>query len=487
MTKHLRAHPYITLLFFSLFLYLAGNQLLPVTDTAESNYALTAKEMVLSGDWLSPQIYGHYWYDKPIFYYWELAISFALFGFNEMAARLPSAILGTLSLLFTYWFARRIYGEKVGWLAALILGTSVEFWLLSKAIITDATLFLFMSGAIAFFYLGYSEDRKYYFLCYLFAALATLTKGPIGILLPGLAALLFLAYNKDLSEMKRVHLFSGLSLFFLLCGLWYGPMYYLHGFDFILNFLGVHNFLRATVAEHASHNTWYFYLIVYLVGFAPWSFTVPYSLYRKWKEKSLDLRSASGATQLLTIYAAVVIIFFQLIATKYTTYTFPALFSLSILTALLYEDITIRIERAALSAALLYTTLAIFIAPGIMLSHSGKEIGVALAHMDTTGETIAFAGDYRTSAVFYSGKTIYLAVPGKEIESMRPGDLSWNAKNVMPLMAAEDLLRNQNSIIITKDEASSPLLTAMDDNENSFEVHVPGEYTIWLRKAYKLG
>ncbi len=487
MTRFLRAHPYFTLLFFSLFLYLAGNELLPVTDTAESNYALTAKEMVLSGDWISPQIYGHYWYDKPIFYYWELALSFALFGFNEMAARLPAALLGTASLLFTYWFARRIYGEKVGWLTAIILGTSVEFWLLSKAVVTDSTLFLFMSGAIAFFYLGYTEDRKYYFLCYLFAALATLTKGPIGILLPGLAALLFLVYNKDLAEMRRVHLFSGLALFFTVAGLWYGPMYYLHGSDFILNFLGVHNFLRATVAEHDSHNTWYFYFIVYLVGFAPWSFTVPYSLYKKWKQNALDLRSASGATQLLTIYAAVVIVFFELVATKYTTYTFPALFSLSILTALLYKDISLRIEKTGLYAGALYTTLAILIAPGIMLSRSGKEVGQALAQMDTTGQTIAFVGDYRTSAVFYSGKTIYYAAPRKDIESMRPGDLSWNAKNVMPLLAEEDLTENQNSIIITKISEQPPILTAMSETENAAEIHVPGEYTIWFRKGYKLG
>ena len=84
-----------TLLFFFLaaFLFLLwGSWLLPVTDPVESNYALTAKEMVLSGNWISPQIYGRFWYDKPIFYYWELALSFALFGFNEMAARLPAAI-----------------------------------------------------------------------------------------------------------------------------------------------------------------------------------------------------------------------------------------------------------------------------------------------------------------------------------------------------------------------------------------------------------
>lgn len=479
--KTLRSHPYITLFIFTMLIYLAGNQLLAITDTAESNYALTAKEMVLSGDWISPQIYGRYWYDKPIFYYWELALSFALFGFNEMAARLPAAVLGSASVLFTYWFARRCYGEKAGWLSALILGTSVECWVLSKAVITDSTLFLFMSASIAFFYLGYSENRKYYFLCYIFAALATLTKGPIGILLPGLACLLFLIYKKDIREMAHVHLFSGLLLFTLIAGAWYGTMCYLHGNDFLLNFIGVHNVLRATVSEHPSHNKWYFYIIIYFAGFAPWSFFVPVTLFRRWKRKELDLRSARYSTQLLLIYAFVVLIFFQLVATKYTTYTFPALFSLSILTAVLYKNYEFRIEKAALAAGAVYTVLAIAVAPSIMLNHSGKEIGEALAHLDTSGKTIAFLDDYRTSAVFYSGKTIYRAEPGDKIASMEPGTLSWNAKNVMPFIAEEDLMDNPDVLLITKDDNRSPFLIAYNEADASYRINVSGEYSLWLR------
>lgn len=481
MMKTIRSHPYVSLLIFTLILYLAGNQLLAVTDTAESNYALTAKEMVLSGDWISPQIYGRYWYDKPIFYYWELALSFALFGFNEMAARLPAAILGSASVLFTYWFSRRTYGEKTGWLSAIVLATSLEYWILSKAVITDSTLFLFMSAAIAFFYLGYSENRKYYFLCYIFAALATLTKGPIGILLPGLACLLFLLYKKDLKEMTHVHLFSGLAIFTVIAGAWYGTMCYLHGNDFLLNFIGVHNVLRATVPEHPSHNKWYFYLIVYFAGFAPWSFFIPYSLYRRWKEKKLDLRSADDSTQLLLIYAFVVFGFFQLVATKYTTYTFPALFSMSILTAVLYKNHEFRIQKAALACGVVYTVLAIAVAPTIMLSHSGKEIGEALAHLDTTGKTIAFLDDYRTSAVFYSGKTIYRAEPGDQIASMEPGTLSWNAKNVMPFIAEEKLANDQSAILITKDNSRSPFLVTYNETEEAARISVPGQYTLWMR------
>lgn len=478
----LRKHPYLTLLMFSLFLYLIGNELLPVTDTAESNYAVTAKEMVLSGDWISPQIYGHYWYDKPIFYYWELAPSYTLFGFNEMASRLPAALLGSASVLFTYWFARRVYSEKIGWLSAIILGTSVECWLLSKAIITDTTLFLFMSIAIAFFYMGYTENRKYYYLCYIAAAFAVLTKGPIGLLLPGLAALLFLAYNKDLAEMKRVHLFSGLLLFTVITGAWYGLMCYLHGSDFLLNFLGVHNFLRATVSEHPTKNKWYFYLIIYFIGFAPWSFTIPYSLFKKWKRKELDLRNSSNATQLLFIYFAVVNIFFELIATKYTTYTFPGLFSLAILTALLYRDLTWRFEKIGCAAIAIYTILTLFIAPTIMLTRSGKEVGQALAQMDTAGKTIAFLHDYRTSTVFYSGKTIYRAEPADKIDGMKPGTLSWNAKNVMPFIAEEDLFQRDNVILIAQDKSQEPCLVAFEEARPVSELRIPGLYDLWIRE-----
>lgn len=479
--KTLRNHPYLTLLFFTLFLYLAGNQLLAITDTAESNYALTAKEMVLSGDWISPRIYGRYWYDKPIFYYWELALSFALFGFNEMAARLPAAILGSASVLFTYWFARRTYGEKTGWLSAIILGTSVECWILSKAVITDSTLFLFMSGAVAFFYLGYTENRKYYSLCYLFAALATLTKGPIGILLPGLACLLFLLYKKDLKEMAHVHLLSGLALFILIAGAWYGTMCYLHGKDFLLNFIGVHNVLRATVSEHPSHNKWYFYLMIYFIGFAPWSFFIPFSLFHRWKERKLNLRSADDMTQLLVIYAFVIFLFFQLVATKYTTYTFPALFSLSILTARLYRDYDFRIEKAGLALGVVYAVLAVAAAPSIMLSRSGKEIGEALARMDTTHKTIAFLDDYRTSAVFYSGKTIYRAEPEEKMASMKPGGLSWNAKNVMPFISEEKLLHDPNVLLITRNHSNSPFLVTYNESGKADRISIPGQYTLWVR------
>ena len=79
-------------------LLFAGNGSLLITDSVESNYALTAKEMVLSGDWLSPQIYSHYWYDKPIFFYWLTALAYKMFGFTEFASRFFPSLFGVGSV-----------------------------------------------------------------------------------------------------------------------------------------------------------------------------------------------------------------------------------------------------------------------------------------------------------------------------------------------------------------------------------------------------
>ena len=104
----IKKHPYLCLGLFSLIIFLLGSYNLPITDTVESNYAQTAKEMLIAKDWISPQIYGRYWYDKPIFYYWELMISFSVFGFTEIAARIPGAVFGILGVLFNYNFTSKV-------------------------------------------------------------------------------------------------------------------------------------------------------------------------------------------------------------------------------------------------------------------------------------------------------------------------------------------------------------------------------------------
>ena len=139
---------WLLLFLVTALLLFTRNSSLLVTDSVESNYALTAKGMVLSGDWLSPQIYGHYWYDKPVFFYWLTAVSYKLFGFTEFASRFFPAVFGMASIVLLGWAGSKLYNARTGFYSAVILLSSVEFFLISKSIITDAVLFFFFRFSI---------------------------------------------------------------------------------------------------------------------------------------------------------------------------------------------------------------------------------------------------------------------------------------------------------------------------------------------------
>ena len=228
-------HHIIFLLLLGILLYFVGNSSLCITDPVESNYTLTAKEMIAAGDFVSPRIYGNYWYDKPVFFYSEHIAAYAAFGQPDFAARFLPGL----------WC-----GERVGFFAAILFGTSVEGWYVGHAVITDTTLVAALSGMLIAFFTGYMwREKRWYYLAFALAGVAVLTKGPIGLCLPGLIILVFLAWEQRLKELLSIHILLGFVLFFAVCALWYVPMVQLHGTDFLDTFLGVHNVLRATVTE----------------------------------------------------------------------------------------------------------------------------------------------------------------------------------------------------------------------------------------------
>ena len=119
--------------------------------------------MLETGDFFSPRIYGDFWYDKPIFFYWELIAAYKIFGVNEFASRFFPAVFATLGIFLTYFFGRKLFNKKIGFTAAIILATSLEYWYIAHAIITDMTLFCAMSVTLMSFYLGYSRKKFLFF------------------------------------------------------------------------------------------------------------------------------------------------------------------------------------------------------------------------------------------------------------------------------------------------------------------------------------
>lgn len=303
----------ITFIFLSI-----GNSLLVVTDPVESNYALTAKEMVLAGDWLSPRIYNTFWYDKPVFTYWSLCLSYTLFGYSDFATRLPFAVSGALSVtVLTYYVKRRGNSPAMANLLAAMTATSLLFWILSHSVLTDQWLLLFTETALFSLYIGITENaRSHTRIAYGAAALAVLTKGPVGIVLPGLIILLYIAAERKSVYLRRVFRPEGILIFLLLCMPWFIYMYTMHGREFLDGLLGFNNITRATVSEHPEENVFYYYLLLVPAALLPWTGACFYGITHFFRK--------SGFPLFLTLWAGVTILFYTLMATKYPTYAYIA-------------------------------------------------------------------------------------------------------------------------------------------------------------------
>ena len=433
-------------------LYFWGNGSLSVTAPVEVNYAQTAKEMLSAGDWLSPQIYGNYWYDKPIFFYWELLAAFSAFGVTDFAARFFPALFAAAGLLLTYGFARRLYDERTASWSAIILGTGVLYAFLAKLILTDMSLFVFFGGTLAAFFLGYYErQQKFFYIAYACAGLGVLTKGPVGFLLPGLVILVFLLAARDLSALRRICLPTGLLVFAAVCAPWYIYMYLVHGADFINTFLGIHNVLRATVSEHAKWNVWYFYIGIYFIGMFPWSFALPLALYRAWRIRpSIDTRAL-----FLLVWAVVVPVFFQLMATKYPTYSFPAFLPTAILTARLLAHNPRVLKGGAILGMGLYLAV-VFIATNYSERDghfSGKRAAAILSETMRADDLLVCYGDYTATVPYYTGHTMYALATREEIAACAPKEMSWNSKNVMPFLPMDELPADRTVYLVVERHA----------------------------------
>ncbi|MBP2654500.1 MAG: hypothetical protein H6Q73_2069 [Firmicutes bacterium] len=293
-----------------LFFNLGG---IALTDPDETVYAETAREMIQFNDYLSPRIYGEFWYDKPPMYYWLTAGSFHLFGDGEFAARFPSALLGVFCVLYVYFAGARLFNERAGLAGALTLATSIEFFYLGKGAVTDMTLNLFLTVALLAFI-----ERKYYLL-YVFAALATVTKGPIGLVFPGVIIFLYLAMTRNFSSLLKMKLPIGIIIYAVIAVPWYALMYQHHGTVFIDTFLGFHNLTRFTTPEHPETSAWFFFVPILLVGFVPWTSVMIQAIWRALTEGNQYRRPLA----FLMIWAAFVFIFFSVSQTKLVSYILP--------------------------------------------------------------------------------------------------------------------------------------------------------------------
>jgi 4-amino-4-deoxy-L-arabinose transferase-like glycosyltransferase len=311
-------------------------------DADEPAYAGAAREMLERGDWITPHFNGRPRFDKPVLFYWLIGLSYRLLGVSEFAVRCWSALAGVALVLLVAWAGRRWFGERAGLLAGLALATNPLTILLARAAVTDMLLTLCMTAALlaALEAIGGAPGRTGWWVALGWGAmaLAVLVKGPVGLLIPALVlAGTSLVLREVRPALRRLFPWWGIALFLALSLPWYGLVLAANGRAFIEGFVIKHHLGRYTGVVSSHGGPLWYYLPVLLVGFFPWSGFVPRAL---WAATLVARRRRAGTPAervvvACAVWAAVVLLFFSLAATKLPSYLFPAFPALALLVGVL--------------------------------------------------------------------------------------------------------------------------------------------------------
>jgi 4-amino-4-deoxy-L-arabinose transferase-like glycosyltransferase len=326
------------------FFFLLGSRALNEPD--EGRYAEIAREMVQTGDWLVPQLWYLPHLDKPPMTYWLVATSMKIFGQNEWAVRLPVALAGISGIFATYLLGCSLGGRRVGFWSALILQTSLLYFVLARFLTTDVFLTAFNVWAIYFFWRSWrelnsefgirnSEFFKWHLAGWAAIALGFLTKGPIALAIPIVSfAALLIFRRKEISDKKILFagLLAGFALFLILTAPWFLAVFRRvpDSAHFMILGQAAGHLLGTTIKNR--HGSFFYFFGILAVGLLPWTILLGW-LWRKNHWLNLDSKSKDGWL-LLNVWAIFTFALFSFSQSKLPPYILPIFPALAILLAL---------------------------------------------------------------------------------------------------------------------------------------------------------
>jgi len=316
-------------------LYLVGASGYDLLTDDEMRYAEAGRRMVESGDWIVPEYNGYPRYQKPILFYWLQALSQAMFGTTAWAARLPTAVAGTLLVLLIASLARELWGYLAGVCSGVVLAVMAGVVLLSRMVMTDIVLLLFIQAALGAFYVAQlrhpSERRRWYLAMWTALALGFLTKGPIAYLLPAAFLLPWLVVRGELlAVLREIRPAWGLAIALLVAGPWYVTAHLVTHGQFTHHFFITENVGRflTNVNPHEAPPFLYFLILIPLTF--PWAGLLP-QVVRTAMTAPLRGPFREAIPLLLLGQAVLVFVVFTLSRTRVWTYTLPMLPPLALL------------------------------------------------------------------------------------------------------------------------------------------------------------
>lgn len=312
----------------SLLLFSSGIGNTPIYILDEAKNAEAAREMLSSGDWLVPHFNGELRTDKPPFHYYFMAFVYAIFGASAWTARIFSAIMGTITVLFTYRITREYLGLSAGWWTAISLLASLHWSFEFHLAVPDPYLICCTTLALLFFYKGFTDKSKGWLLAmYACIGFGALSKGPVAIALPGLIFLLFILYRRELNWKRILSLqpFIGALLVLAIALPWYIAVHFQTDGAWTQGFFVDHNLNRFSDTMEGHGGIFLYTPLVALLGLMPFSFFVVQAVRRAWLDRHKSFLAFA------IIAAGTIIGFFSISSTKLPNYAMPSYPFLAIL------------------------------------------------------------------------------------------------------------------------------------------------------------
>lgn len=306
----------------------------PLFTTDEGRYAEIPREMLVTGNWVTPRLDGFRYFEKPPLQYWATASAYAVFGVHDWTARLWSVLTSFLTVVMSGFAAARLYDKRAGWLTGAVLAGSFYFGFLGHFNTLDAGLAFTMSLTLFGFLLaqrapsGSRAELGWMLTAYTGAGLAVLSKGLIGILLPGAVLVLYMLLKRDARVLRRLRLGWGLLLFLALTLPWFIAVS-LQNPDFLWQFFMVQQLLRFLTPVSHRPGAWWYFVPLLLLAVLPWLAGAARALARP--VRRLAQRGSFDAEAVLWLWVVFIFIFFSISHSKLPSYILPIVPALAVL------------------------------------------------------------------------------------------------------------------------------------------------------------
>jgi 4-amino-4-deoxy-L-arabinose transferase-like glycosyltransferase len=300
----------------------------------EGRYAEIPREMVVSGDWTTPRLNDLKYFEKPPLQYWTTAIAYEVFGQHQWTSRLWAALTGFAGILLVWFAGLRLFGRETAGYAAVLLGSSMLYVLMGHINTLDMGVTFFLTLGIAGLLLGQVQtdtkiQRNWMLLAWAALGLAVLSKGLMGLVLPGTALFLYAVVQRDFSVFKRMHWMAGLAVFLLVTAPWFYLVMNANP-EFFQRFFIYEHYTRFTTRELGRFQPWYYFIPVLLSGMLPWTVLMFDTLVKTWRSSRVPDKAFNPARFLL-VWVVFIYVFFTISDSKLPSYLLPMFPALALL------------------------------------------------------------------------------------------------------------------------------------------------------------